>query len=194
MSICNAVDGSVYTSADIVLINSLSPQRPTMEPLVIDGGEINSKDKIYSSGKLFHGPSLQGLTHVVGNNVEGIIALSNIAPVPSKWMSSPFRNQWLADPQALDSSFQMMILWTFSQKNLGSLPSFIAEYRQYCEQFPVGSTRIQCRVTKVNNHGATANIDFIDEQSRQLIARINNYECTMTEGLQQAFYDNKLHK
>ena len=194
MQLCNVDDTSVYTSADIILTSALPPQRPTMEPLVIDGGEVSSKEEIYSSGKLFHGQALQGLTHVIGNNVEGIIALSNVAPMPSKWMEAPLRNQWLADPQALDSSFQMMILWSFAQKKLGSLPSFIAEYRQYCEQFPVGSTRIQCRVTKVNNHSATANIDFIDGQSRQLIARLTGYECTMTEGLQQAFYDNKLHK
>ncbi|MEA3465141.1 MAG: SDR family NAD(P)-dependent oxidoreductase, partial [Thermodesulfobacteriota bacterium] len=194
MQICNQVDGTIYASADIVLADSLPQQRPAIEPLVVDGGEIPTKDEIYASGKLFHGSKLQGLKQVIGNNNEGIIALSATAPIPSKWMDKPLRSSWITDPQVIDSSFQMMILWSFAQKELGSLPSFAGHYRQYCEQFPVGTTRIQCRVTKASKHSATANIDFIDEQSRQLLARIDGYECTMTEALEQAFYNNKLHR
>ena len=192
--ICNQSDGTIYTSADIVLIDSFPEQRPAIEPLVVDGGEVATQGEIYSSGQLFHGSRLQGLKQVVGNNNEGIIALSATAPIPARWMDKPLRSSWITDPQVIDSSFQMMILWCFAQKKLGSLPSFAGHYRQYCEQFPVGTTRIQCRVTKASNHSATANVDFIDEQSRQLLARIDGYECTMTEGLEQAFYNNKLHR
>jgi hypothetical protein len=86
----------------------------------------------------------------------------------------------------------MMILWSFAQKQLGSLPSFAGHYRQYCEQFPAGNIRIQCRVTKASQHSASANIDFIDAQTHQLLARMNSYECTMTDNLRQAFINNQL--
>ena len=103
----------------------------------------------------------------------------------------PLRDSWLADPLVMDSSFQLMILWSFAHKQMGSLPARTGSYRQYCTTFPP-LTRIQCRVTKVGNNSVCANIDFIDEHSRQLLARIADYECTMTADLRQAFGNNKL--
>ena len=192
MQICSGKDSTIHASADIILTTTLTDQRPNIDPLVIDGGELSSQTEIYSSGQLFHGPQLQGLSRIVGNNSEGIIALSENAPLPAQWMKNPLRSSWIADPQVLDSSFQMMILWSFAQKHLGSLPSFVGHYRQYCEQFPAGSTRIQCRVTKASQHSASANIDFIDAHSHQLLARLDGYECTMTDNLRQAFINNQM--
>ena len=192
MQICGQTDNKIYASADILLTPTLPEQRPTIEPLVVDGGELVNQSEIYTSGQLFHGPQLQGLQRILGNNSEGIISISNSAPMPSTWMDEPLRTSWIADPQVLDSSFQMMILWSFAQKKLGSLPSFASHYRQYCEQFPAGKVRIQCRVTKASQHSASANIEFIDERTRQLLARMDGYECTMTENLQQAFSNNQL--
>jgi len=192
MQICSGTDSTIHASADIILTTKLTDQRPNIEPLFIDGGELSSQAEIYSSGHLFHGPQLQGLSQIVGNNNEGIIAISQYAPQPDQWMEKPLRNSWIADPQVLDSSFQMMILWSFAQKQLGSLPSFAGHYRQYCEQFPAGNIRIQCRVTKASQHSASANIDFIDAQTHQLLARMNSYECTMTDNLRQAFINNQL--
>jgi len=192
MQIYNETDQTIHASADIILSSALPDQRPAIDPLVVDGAEMATQGEIYSAGQLFHGPLLQGLKQVIGNNTEGIIALSSNAPPPAKWMENPLRNTWVADPQLLDSAFQMMILWSFAQKHLGSLPNFAAQYRQYCEQFPSGTTRIQCRVTKTSQNSASANIDFIDERTRQLLARLEGYECTMTENLHQAFVNNQL--
>ena len=191
MFLCDADSDIIYTSADIVLTSELPTNRPGIEPLVLDGGDISTTAEIYSSGHLFHGPLLQGLKQVISNDNGGIIALSANADIPVKWMDNPLRDSWITDPQVLDSSFQMMILWSFANKDLGSLPSFAGKYRQYCESFPQ-ATRIQCRVTKVSNNSACANIDFLDERSRQLLARLEGYECTMTENLHQSFLDNKI--
>jgi len=192
MQVCSGSDHTIHASADIVLTVAIPAQRPHIEPLVIDGGELSSQTEIYSSGQLFHGPQLQGLSRIVGNNSEGIIAISTHAPLPNQWMENPLRSSWIADPQVLDSSFQMMILWSFAQKGLGSLPSYARNYRQYCEQFPAGDTRIQCRVTKASQNSASACIDFIDAQTHKLLARLEGYECTMTDNLREAFINNQL--
>ncbi len=184
-------DGAtLHAGADIILTAELPHQRPAIEPLVIDGGGADSNE-IYSGGQLFHGPLLQGLQQVISNSSEGIIAVCAAAQPPHKWMTMPLRDSWLADPLVMDGSFQLMILWSFAHKQMGSLPARTGSYRQYCTTFPP-LTRIQCRVTKVGNNSVCANIDFIDEHSRQLLARIADYECTMTADLRQAFANNEL--
>ena len=85
---------------------------------------------LYEGGHLFHGPAFQGLSSVDGAGNDLIAALVGRAPAPKEWIVAPMRNTWLADPLILDSSFQMMILWSFRQYGVGSLPSFLREYRQ----------------------------------------------------------------
>ena len=86
----------------------------------------------------------------------------------------------------------MMILWSFQQYNSGSLPSFIGSYRQYVNRFPKEGARILIQVMEHNKRKATANIEFVDTQKGDLIARIDGYECTLVASLKSAFQKNTL--
>ena len=48
------------------------------------------------------------------------------------------------------------------------------------------------RVTAERNHGASADIEFLDRTSSKLIARLENYECIIDSSLQKAFRRNQL--
>ncbi len=147
---------------------------------------------LYEGGHLFHGPAFQGLHSVDGAGNDLIAALVGKAPAPKEWILAPMRNTWLADPLILDSAFQMMILWSFRQYGVGSLPSFLKEYRQFASRFPSDGARIVIQVTEHSKRKATADIEFVDPKSGVLIARIGGYECTLGSFLNKAFQNNKL--
>jgi acyl transferase domain-containing protein/acyl carrier protein/NAD(P)-dependent dehydrogenase (short-subunit alcohol dehydrogenase family) len=147
---------------------------------------------LYEGGHLFHGPAFQGLSSVDGAGNDLIAALVGKAPAPKEWILAPMRNTWLADPLILDSSFQMMILWSFRQYGVGSLPSFLKEYRQFASRFPSDGARIVIQVTEHNKRKASADIEFVDPKSGALIARISGYECTLGSFLNKAFQNNTL--
>jgi hypothetical protein len=140
---------------------------------------------------LFHGPELHAIQRVEGCGAPGISGETATAPPPSRWIVQPLRPSWLADPLALDSAFQMMILWGVDQLGSGSLPTFLGRYRQYRRAFPAGPVRIEARVTQAREHRALADIEFLDADG-QLLARIENYECVIDASLNQAFRRNRL--
>ena len=109
-----------------------------------------------------------------------------------EFISFPASNSWLADPLALDSSFQMMILWSFERYQSGSLPVFAGRYRQYQDKFPESGVEIRVRVTSQSASKAAAEIDFVDPASGTLIARIEDYECVIDASLNASFQRNKL--
>ncbi len=158
-------DGSgqhfVHARAKIVLAASLPEAKAPVGmtdlppyPLVVA--------EIYRPERLFHGSDLHGIEAVFGCGKEGIAALVRPAPLPADWIIQPMRNGWLADPLALDSSFQLMILWSFERFQAGSLPVFAGRYRQYRESFPVAGSEIRIRITRQQQNKATADIDFVD--------------------------------
>ncbi len=147
---------------------------------------------LYNNQKLFHGEALQGLREIIGCSADGIVALANPAPAPQQWIEQPLRNSWFADPLALDSSFQMLILWSFEQFHAASLPVFAGRYRQFQERFPESGAELRVRVTSSNQHRAVADIDFVDPTDGHLIARLENYECVIDAALNATFQRNKL--
>jgi hypothetical protein len=134
---------------------------------------------------LFHGPEMQGIAAVEGWGEQGIVGTVHAAPPPDEWLRQPLRQRWLADPLALDASFQLLILWTLEQYGAFNLPCFAARYRQYRRAFPA-EVRAAVRVTKHNNLHAVADIDYLDAAG-QLVARIEGYECVMDASLKRAF-------
>jgi acyl transferase domain-containing protein/NAD(P)-dependent dehydrogenase (short-subunit alcohol dehydrogenase family) len=147
---------------------------------------------IYDQERLFHGPHLQGIEQIGGCSAKGITALVKAAPKPESWIKQPLRNIWLTDPLVFDSAFQLMILWSFERSGSGSLPSFAGCYRQFQEYFPREGVQIVIKVTSERNHGATADIEFLDRNSGKLIARLEDYECVIDPSLQRAFRRNQL--
>ena len=181
----------IHARAKIVLAAKLPETKPAAEKLTLDNYPRSIKE-IYQPDRLFHGSDFHGIREVLGCAEEGISSLVSPAPQPGRWVNQPLRNSWLADPLVLDSSFQMMILWSFERYQAGSLPVFTGRYRQFQENFPETGAEVRVRVTEQNSSKATAEIDFLDPLSGVLIARIEDYECVIDASLNQSFQRNKL--
>jgi acyl transferase domain-containing protein len=139
---------------------------------------------------LFHGPHLQGLREIKGCSSWGITGTVDAAPKPSEWVRKPLRSRWLADPMALDGAFQMMILWSFQEYGSGSLPCRLGSLRQF-KAFPGDQVEISIQVEDHNDSRAISCIEFTNPQG-ELVARIENYECTIDPSLKEAFARNDL--
>ncbi len=180
-----------HARAKIVLASRLPGRKNAAEKLTLSAYP-HSISQIYQPERLFHGEDFQGIRKVLGCSVDGISALVSPAPLPSRWITEPLRNSWLADPLTLDSSFQMLILWSFEQYQAGSLPVYAGRYRQYQQKFPENDVEIRVHVVKQNHQRATADIDFVDSLSGLLVARLENYECVIDASLNLTFQRNKL--
>ena len=148
--------------------------------------------EIYHRERLFHGSDLHGIEQVLTCSPKGISALVKGAPKPALWIKRPLRSDWLTDPLVMDSAFQLMILWSFERFSAGSLPTFAARYRQFTDSFPRDGVQVVIRVTSEREHGATADMEFLDRQTGKLVARLNGYECVIDHSLQRAFQHNQL--
>jgi hypothetical protein len=178
----------LHAKATIVLAGQLPTGKATPAPAA---EQAYSSDGIYGDGRLFHGADLQAIKTVCGWSEEGIVAETATAPAPAAWMRQPLRSAWIADPLALDAAFQLMILWCFETRGVGSLPTGAGNYRQFVRAFPQAGTRIQIRVSHAAEHSATATIEFLDHAGA-LLARMENYECVMDATLENAFALNQL--
>ncbi len=183
----------LHAKAEIVLATRLpegirSIKEIPAEPYVLHNG------RIYDKERLFHGPDLHGIETVSGCSEKGIAALVKRAPNPSAWLKKPLRSSWLTDPLALDSAFQMMILWSFERFGSGSLPCFAGRYRQFQEAFPREGVQIVIKITDERQHGAHADIEFLDRHSGKLVARLEDYECVVDPSLGVAFQRNQLEQ
>ncbi len=181
----------VHSRAKMVLAAKLPQSQPAMKSQEMPVYN-RPMEQIYHPERLFHGPDFQGIREVMGCSNDDIAALVRPAQLPTDWIEQPLRNSWLADPLALDSSFQLMILWSFERYQAASLPVFAGRYRQYREQFPESGAEIRVRVTSQSASQAVADIDFVDPTSGALIARIEGYECVIDASLNASFQRNKL--
>jgi NAD(P)-dependent dehydrogenase (short-subunit alcohol dehydrogenase family) len=182
----------LHARAEIILAADMIEQEACHNH-VVTGKYSQEANEIYTSSRLFHGKMLQGIADVDACSTKGMTANISGASSPKIWMKNPIRSSWLTDPLAIDSSFQMMILWCFEQFGVGSLPTAIGEYKQFQKSFPKEGCKIIINVLDHSEHRALAKIEFLD-QNNQLIARIDNYECVIDASLEEAFSKNKLHK
>lgn len=181
----------LHARADIVLADRFPRFEGTVrEPSVVPF--MKSVDQIYSE-LLFHGTDLQGIRQIEGCSEKGIVGSVATGPCPSQWIKNPLRNSWLADPMALDCGFQLMVLWTLENLGAGSLPCFAKSYRQFHRSFPKDGVRVCATVTHSGSNRALADLDFVDHQGH-VIARLEDYECVMDPGLNQAFRRNRLSR
>ncbi len=178
----------LHARATIVLTPRLPQDGPVAPDLALDPYH-RDRTSIYRD-LLFHGPELQGLVQVDGMSDEGATALTNAAPTPGAWIQQPLRSGWLTDPQALDSAFQLMILWCHERHGAFSLPSFAGEYRQFRRSFPK-DVRLVAQVKEQHAHRAVADLWFVDGRGAT-IAVMKDYECVIDASLSQAFRKNQL--
>ncbi|MDR3637010.1 MAG: SDR family NAD(P)-dependent oxidoreductase, partial [Isosphaeraceae bacterium] len=146
-------------------------------------------DEVYR-GTLFHGPMLQGIERIEASGEPGIAAFVATSPPPLEWITRPLRNSWLSDPLAIDSAFQLLIVWCAEQLGAGSLPTRFAGYRQFRKEFPAEGVRVVARVVQTSPHKAIAEIEFLDHQGA-LVARFDEYECVIDASLNDAFRRNQ---
>jgi hypothetical protein len=184
------IGGTVHARASIVLATALGHGKPSPTPST-EQAYSSTNDAIYADGRLFHGLALQAIKSVKGWSDEGIVAESATAPAPAAWMKQPLRSGWIADPLAIDAAFQLMILWCFETRGVGSLPTAVATYRQFVRTFPQNGVRIAIGVERATEHSATATIEFVDFAGT-LLARMDGYECVMDATLQESFALNQL--
>ena len=178
----------LHAQADVLLTTENLPAAP--EPVLVDipgGGFADA----YSIGVLFHGAALHGIERVEGLAERGIAAILKAASAPIKWMTHPLRGTWIADPLALDSAFQMMILWSAAQRGAPSLPSAFARYRQFVSVFPKGGCRAVIAVALGISTIAVATIQFFDRQGN-LLASAEGCEFVVDAALRDAFRLNRL--
>jgi acyl transferase domain-containing protein/NAD(P)-dependent dehydrogenase (short-subunit alcohol dehydrogenase family) len=175
---------TLHARAEIVLVNQL-PTAPPAVPPPNCPPYARLPEEIYQN-LLFHGPDLQGIEQIEGCGERGILGRVSNAPPPKEWIQHPLRQRWLADPLALDCSFQLLVVWSQEQHGAPSLPCYIARYRQYQHAFPGPNVRVVAHVTRDSNLHALADIDYLD-QGGQVLARLQGYECVIDPALRRAF-------
>ena len=178
----------LHAQTDVLLTEEKLPQAPAAEMVDISGGAIADA---YSLGVLFHGAALHGIERVEVCAERGVAALVKAASAPIKWMRYPLRGSWIADPLALDSAFQMMILWSAAHRGGPSLPSALARYRQFVGAFPKGGCRAVIAVAIGISAIAVATIQFLDRQGN-LLASAEGCEFVVDAALRDAFRQNRL--
>ena len=185
-------DGSdvLHARADVVLMERLPQDVPNPDLLELTDAS-GPTTEVYGQGALFHGEDLHGIERVEACSTGGIIAQVAPAPRPADWMEHPPRGTWLADPLALDCSFQMMILWSRHEHGFGSLPCSVGSYRQYQRRFDRRGTRIVARAKAHSAHRALADIEFLNREGK-LVARMSDCECVVDQALNDAFRANQL--
>ncbi len=181
-------NGELHAGAEIILAASL-PKAAAPRPEFALKPYARSMEQAYGE-ILFHGEDMRFIRSVAGVSDKGIVLDAAASLPPASWLRRPLRDRWLADPAALDAAFQGMILWTFNDSGACSLPNSAAVYRQF-GAFPANGVRIVARVARSAEHGAAADIDFIDDKGL-LIARMEGYGCTVDKALNAAFRNKDL--
>ena len=179
----------LHVRAEFLLSAKLQRGQRIIKGLATEGYPHQNGD-VYRQ-YLFHGPDFHGIEQVEGYAANGIVARVKAAPHPSSWIKQPLRKYWLTDPLMIDSGFQLLILWSFAQYQAGSLPAYIGQYRQFVSKFSPEGGRIVAKVTKSEQHRACATIEFLDPRGN-LLARMEEYECTIDSSLNQTFRKNVL--
>ena len=178
----------LHAEAEVLLTTEKLPVAPAPALNNVSDGGFNDA---YTRGVLFHGADLHGIQSVEGCTEQGVAATIRGAPSPRKWIRNPLRGTWIADPLALDSAFQMMILWSSAHRAAPSLPSALARYRQFVSAFPKGGCRVVIGVALGISAMAVATIEFLDNQGN-LLAAAEGCECVVDASLSDAFRLNRL--
>ncbi|MSQ52005.1 MAG: SDR family NAD(P)-dependent oxidoreductase [Betaproteobacteria bacterium] len=178
----------LHAEADVLLTTEKLPAAPAPALNNVSDGGFNDA---YTRGVLFHGADLHGIQSVEGCTEQGVAATVKAAPSPRKWIKNPLRGTWIADPLALDSAFQMMILWSSAYRAAPSLPSALARYRQFVSAFPKTGCRVVIGVALGISAMTVATIEFLDERGN-LLAAAEGCECVVDASLSDAFRLNRL--
>lgn len=141
--------------------------------------------------RLFHGEKLHGITEIEGVSEDGIVVKAQMAPTSSLWMADPSRANWLADPLAIDSALQAIILWSQEMRGKPCLPCAIGNYRQYRRALPRNGVRIIIRVQPAAEQLIRCELEFVDMQGL-LVASMEGCESIADPSLTLAFQKKQI--
>lgn len=115
---CLAGRASLYASDRLAYTARIEPAGPVELPSPTEGGEAPTLPlSDFYGGVTFHGPLLQGITHI-DSVLDGAIRGRLTAGNPRDWTPASPRNTFAADPLALDSAMQLAayVAWTRFQR------------------------------------------------------------------------------
>lgn len=143
-----------------------------------------SREAIYSQ-MLFHGEALHAIERIDGIGDGGLVAAIRPGVGPGSWMQEPLRSDWLTNPLGIDAAYQAAIVWCREKLGAPSLPAAFASYRQYREwsREPVS---IAIDVTRRERNRMMCDVHFVAARG-EVVAKINDYECTVDVSLARAF-------
>ncbi|ABW67480.1 type I polyketide synthase [Desulfosudis oleivorans] len=177
---------TVHYGARAVLAAAYETPPVFTEPASLaSSGYTRTAAELYDT-VLFHGKALHGLQEVVACSTEGIKATISSAPSPKQWIRRPVRNTWLADPLALDTAFQMAIVWCHEQAGMVCLPVSFKSFRQYRTAFPAEGVTAVLAVTNRTSRKMRGDVFFLDENGA-MVACMTGFEAVMDKSLGAAF-------
>ncbi|MFO7667672.1 MAG: SDR family NAD(P)-dependent oxidoreductase, partial [Desulfobacterales bacterium] len=177
----------IHTRAKAILADSIITNPPEYNIPENISSKIykRSMDEVYDK-ILFHGSELRGIKEIIGYSSKGMVARISPAPHPDKWVKDPLRSRWISDPLALDSAFQMAILWCYEELQQLSLPSYCRNYRQYCSNFPSDGVTAVLEIREALKHKIKCDITFLDTDNI-VVAMLNGYEAVISNSLFKSF-------
>ncbi len=177
----------IHTRAKAILADSIIMNPPAygIPENISSKTYKRSMDEVYDK-ILFHGSELRGIKEIIGYSSKGMVARISPAPHPDKWVKDPLRNRWISDPLALDSAFQMAILWSYEELQQLSLPSYCRTYRQYCSNFPSAGVTAVLEIREALKHKIKCDITFLDADNI-VVAMLNGYEAVISNSLFKSF-------
>lgn len=133
--------------------------------------------------RLFHGPTFQCITELVGIGPGGVAA--RIRPsVPATSLATPHAAHWLIDPILLDGGLQLALLWAREMRDMTALPSRIGALTRFAEPGMNGDI-LTCYFDIVpgsGDHTIVANIRFVTHDQRVVLA-VDGFESTCSTAL-----------
>jgi acyl transferase domain-containing protein/NAD(P)H-dependent flavin oxidoreductase YrpB (nitropropane dioxygenase family)/NADP-dependent 3-hydroxy acid dehydrogenase YdfG len=94
---------------------------------------------------LFHGPTFQGISAVVGMDERGSTAMLR-GSTPEACVAGVAGATWLLDPVLIDSALQVQVVWARLHWDVTLLPAEIACYARYGEPRPGEHVRHELRI------------------------------------------------
>jgi hypothetical protein len=186
------VDGGrefAHARADIILTDRYPTGSRTLTEAALRP-YAKTSEEIYRT-VLFHGAALQGIEQVEGLGDRAVAGWAATAPEPAEWIDQPLRSAWLTDPLAIDSAFQLVVLWCRDRLGANSLPTALGGYLQFRRSFPPSGVRILAQIRHSSDTRVVSDIEFLDEHG-ELVARVDSYECVVDASLNQAFRRNRI--
>jgi hypothetical protein len=147
--------------------------------------------ELYQNGTLFHGQSLQGISHLVACNEQGLVLACQVPKLASNKQGD--FSMSTDNIFANDLVYQAMLVWTQKILGLGSLPSTTRSWHTFAnvqpeQRFYVSLAVVQAPVktAKLHNAKVIADVSVIDQQG-QCLALVKGVEVTASDNLKTLF-------